>query len=69
MKRGINVGYQRRGGGEQQDLTTMDAIDKEEAISVSQNSSSSATKKRGRDWSLISRQKQQRLTKSHGTAL
>lgn len=46
-----------------------DDIGRNEAVGVSQYSSSSATKKRGLDWSLISRQKQQHLAGSHGAAL
>jgi hypothetical protein len=76
MKRGINVGYQRRGGGQQQDGTTTTALalalalaGTKPSVSVRIHQARLGTKKRGRDWSLISRQKQQRLAKSHGTAL
>jgi hypothetical protein len=77
MKRGINVGYQRRGGGQQQDGTTtalalalaLALAGTKPSVSVRIHQARLGTKKRGRDWSLISRQKQQRLAKSHGTAL
>lgn len=69
MKRGINVGYQRRGGGQQQDGTTTALAEKKSSVSVRIHQARPSSKKRGQDWSLISRQKQQRLAKSHGTAL
>lgn len=71
MKRGINIGYQRRGGGQQQDGTTtaLALAGTKPSVSVRIIQARLGTKKRGRDWSLISRQKQQRLAKSHGTAL
>lgn len=74
MKRGINVSYQRRGGGQQQGGTTTTALalalaGTKPSVSVRIHQARLGTKKRGRDWSLISRQKQQRLAKGHGTAL